>query len=85
MVDGQLAGVLPFTTRVADVVELVVLASPDACGAAGAPVLADTEHLIAWLGDAANGIGKFSAGEVHAKDGLCVGSTCVTETSSKQW
>src|SRR5665213_1571268 len=35
-------------------------------------------NLIAWLGDAGNGITDIFAGNIHAKDELCVGSTCVT-------
>ncbi len=36
------------------------------------------QNLIAWLGDAGNGIGKLFTHEVHT-DTLCVGQTCVTE------
>jgi hypothetical protein len=45
-------------------------------------------HIIAWLGDVTNGIGKIFAGDiegnkVNAKDELCVGQTCVTEDQLK--
>jgi hypothetical protein len=35
-------------------------------------------NLLAWLGDAGNGINKLFAKEVHT-DTLCVGNTCVTQ------
>jgi hypothetical protein len=34
--------------------------------------------IVAWFADAMNGITKFFAGEVHAKDKLCVDDICVT-------
>jgi len=37
-----------------------------------------TSRIIAWFADAMNGITKFFAGEVHAKDKLCVDDVCVT-------
>ena len=36
------------------------------------------QNLIAWLGDASNGITDFFAENGHFSDELCVGSTCVT-------
>ncbi|MGC9602458.1 MAG: tail fiber domain-containing protein, partial [Minisyncoccia bacterium] len=36
------------------------------------------QNLIAWLGNAANGIGNLFANNIHAQNELCVGSTCVT-------
>ncbi len=38
------------------------------------------QNLIAWLGDAQNGIGDLFAQNIHAQNELCVGSTCVTPT-----
>ena len=35
-------------------------------------------NLIAWLGDASNGIVDLFAQNIHAQNQLCVGSTCVT-------
>ena len=37
------------------------------------------QNLINWLGSAANGIGDLFANNVHAKNQLCVGATCVTQ------
>jgi hypothetical protein len=47
--------------------------------------LADTfkNTLIAWLASAANGITDLFAGNIHAQNELCVGSTCVTEAQFK--
>jgi len=36
------------------------------------------QNLIAWLGNASNGIGDLFANNIHAQNELCVGSTCVT-------
>ena len=36
------------------------------------------QNLIAWLGNAENGIGDLFANNIHAQSELCVGSTCVT-------
>ena len=41
------------------------------------------ERLVAWFADAANGITKFFASEVHT-DTLCIGETCVTESELKE-
>ena len=40
-------------------------------------------NLIAWLADAANGITDFFADTIHARERLCVGSTCLTESQLK--
>ncbi len=40
-------------------------------------------NLIAWLGNAENGIGDFFAENGHFSNELCVGATCVTETQLK--
>jgi hypothetical protein len=40
-------------------------------------------RITTWLADASNGVAKVFAGEVHAKDKLCVGGTCVTEDQFK--
>ncbi|MEI7720180.1 MAG: tail fiber domain-containing protein [bacterium] len=36
------------------------------------------ENMVAWLGDAANGIQDLFASTIHARNELCVGATCVT-------
>jgi hypothetical protein len=36
-----------------------------------------------WLADATNGIGDVFAGNLHAKNELCINSTCVTEAQLK--
>ena len=36
------------------------------------------KNLIAWLGNASNGIQDLFAATIHAQNELCVGSTCVT-------
>lgn len=36
------------------------------------------QNLVAWLGNAANGITDIFAKNIHAQNELCVGSTCVT-------
>jgi hypothetical protein len=36
------------------------------------------QNLVAWLGNAENGITDFFAENIHAQNELCVGSTCVT-------
>jgi hypothetical protein len=41
------------------------------------------KNLIAWLGEAANGIGDFFAHRGHFADELCVGDTCVTPDQFK--
>jgi hypothetical protein len=37
-----------------------------------------------WFADTENGIGSFIAGTIRAKDQLCVGNTCVTESQLQQ-
>jgi hypothetical protein len=40
-------------------------------------------NLIAWFADATNGITDFFAANIHAKNELCVGDTCVTPAQFK--
>jgi hypothetical protein len=42
------------------------------------------DSLIAWFANTANGITEFIAGTLRAKDQLCVGQTCVTESQLQQ-
>lgn len=41
-------------------------------------------RIINWFGDATNGITEFIAGTIRAKDQLCVGNTCVTESQLQE-
>jgi hypothetical protein len=72
------AGGTPFTVRYENLTAILAKAIQEVAAITGA----FRDHLIAWLGDAANGIHDLYAGIMHAHsvqtDELCVGDVCVT-------
>jgi hypothetical protein len=65
---------LPFTVRYENLTAILAKAIQDVANISGA----FQTNLIAWLGSAANGVTNLFAGNIHAQNELCVGSTCVT-------
>jgi hypothetical protein len=64
----------PFTVRYENLTAILAKAIQDIASLSGA----FKDSLVAWLGDAGNGIGRLFAGEVDTQK-LCVGATCVNE------
>jgi hypothetical protein len=64
----------PFTVRYENLTAILAKAIQEMATITGA----FEQNLIAWLGNATNGIGDLFANNIHAQNELCVGSTCVT-------
>ncbi len=68
------AGTLPWSVDYGRITPLLVKAIQDIATISSS----FKDALVAWLGDATNGITKLFAKEVHTEK-LCVGNTCVSE------